>query len=58
VTYDQSTGNFVTLAEGLTSRSYTTTNTLLSGQTYTFKIEARNSVGYSEFSEVIEVLVA
>jgi hypothetical protein len=32
--------------------------TLISGNTYTFKIEARNSFGYSEYSEVASILCA
>lgn len=58
VTYDESTGNFVTLVDGLTDRVYTTDFTLLKGQTYTFYVQARNDVGYSAPSEQIPILVA
>ena len=43
-TYDQSTGNFVTLATGVTALTYTTSVVLTSGRTYQFKVESRNSV--------------
>lgn len=58
ITYDQSTGNYITLAEGVTATSYTTTIPLLKGQTYNFKVEARNTVGYSLHSEILSILVA
>ena len=58
ITYDQSTGNFVTLATGVLTKSYATTNTLISGRTYKFYIEARNTVGYSLPSVTFEVLAA
>jgi hypothetical protein len=45
--YDQSIGVQKLLATGVIARSYTTTVTLTAGATYRFKIEARNSVGYS-----------
>lgn len=47
ITYDQSTGNYVTLASGVLTQYYTTSITIIEGQTYSFMIEARNSVGYS-----------
>ena len=58
ITYDQSTGNFVTLATGVTTKSYATTVALTSGRTYKFYIEARNTVGYSLQSVTFEVLAA
>lgn len=58
VSFDLSTGNYVELASGVTNRFYTTTNTLVAGQTYRFKVEARNSVGYSAYSQELSVLVA
>ena len=54
---DQATGDFVELATGLTDRSYTAID-LYSGSTYTFKVKARNSVGYSEFSDPVSILAA
>ena len=47
VSYDQSTGNYVTLASGILEQFYTTDFTITAGATYKFKVEARNSVGYS-----------
>ena len=58
VTYDQSTSNFVMLADGITERSYTTSVTLISGRTYVFKVEARNSVGYSAYTAEKSLLAA
>jgi len=50
VSYDESTDNWVTLATGVTDKFYTTTVGLIAGQTYSFKVEARNTVGYSDYS--------
>lgn len=47
VSYDKSTGNWETLAT-VTDKFYQTTVALIAGQTYAFKVEARNTVGYSE----------
>jgi len=58
ISYDQSTGYFVTLATGVTEKFYTTQVPLISGQIYKFKIQARNTVGYSQMSEELSVLVA
>jgi len=58
ISYDQSTGNWVTLATGVTDKFYTTTVSLIAGQTYNFKIEARNTVGYSLMSDTLAILVA
>ena len=38
ITYDQSTGNFVTLSTGVTTQSYATTVVLIAGRTYKFQI--------------------
>lgn len=57
VSYDQSINDFIVLAEGVTQRSFTAI-TLSSGITYTFKVEARNTFGYSEFSDQVPVLCA
>lgn len=58
ISYDQSTGIFVTLATGVTTRSYTTSITLTVGASYTFRVEARNSVGYSVTSTGITIIAA
>jgi hypothetical protein len=58
ISYDQSTGEYITLVEAQTEQQYTTDFYLLKGQTYSFKVEARNSVGFSEFSDPVSILVA
>jgi len=55
ILYDQSTNNFITLVETTTDLEYTTDFTLTPGALYKFKIEAQNIVGYSEYSEVLEI---
>ena len=57
VWYDQGVGEWVVLESGILD-PYTTTVELHPGRTYTFKVEARNTVGYSEFSETISILFA
>jgi hypothetical protein len=57
VSFDQSTGDFIVQAEGVTSRTYTTI-TLTSGTIYSFKVEARNTFGYSTFSTIATILCA
>lgn len=37
----------MTLATGVTNKFYTTVVTITPGKVYKFKVEARNSVGYS-----------
>ena len=58
VSYDQSTGIYVVLASGLTSRTYTTTVPLTPGASYNFKVEARNSVGYSNLSTARSIIAS
>jgi len=49
IVYDQSTGLMVTMVEGLTQRSFVTPIGLLTeGRVYQFRVDARNSVGYSQ----------
>ena len=57
VSFDQSTGVYVELASGVTLTRLTAT-TLTEGKTYRFKVEARNSFGYSEESQAIAILCA
>jgi hypothetical protein len=38
---------------GISQASYTATESLITDQIYNFKVQARNSVGYSSFSEEI-----
>jgi len=55
--YDQGTAEWTTLIEGVTSTSYTATG-LTGGETYAFKVDARNSVGYSAISQPSSILCA
>ena len=50
-------GAFSVLASGLLTPDYTATG-LTSGTTYEFKVESRNSYGYSDYSEVLTLLAA
>jgi hypothetical protein len=58
VSYNQATGVYVNLLSGVMDASYTTSVTLTAGQTYSFYVEARNSVGYSVVSAPIAILAA
>ena len=58
VSYDQSTGVYVDLEDGIATLSYTTTVLLTPGATYNFKVEARNQVGFSVLSAPLAVLCA
>ena len=57
VSYDQSTGAYVTLASSLTSTTYTDIG-LVGGKTYSFKVQARSAVGLSVMSSVANILCA
>jgi len=46
------------LESGVTSHEYTTDIPLAPGATYSFKVEARNSVGFSLLSEPVSILAA
>jgi hypothetical protein len=50
-------GIYIELVSALTLREYTSTS-LYSGSTYSFKVKARNDIGYSELSESFEILAA
>jgi len=58
VWYDQSIGNFVVLSSSVLTTSYQTTVQLIPGRYYSFKVEARNSVGYSVISNAVVILAA
>ena len=58
ITYDQSTGTYIVLEDGILARTYQTTVLLTAGATYRFKIESRNSVGYSLQSTELVILAA
>jgi hypothetical protein len=46
------------LAQSVIDNYYTTQVPLIPGKTYSFKVTARNSVGSSDYSEVISILAA
>ena len=48
---------FSTISEGLATTSYLVTG-LTFGVTYEFKVESRNSYGYSEFSATLALICA
>ena len=45
------------IASGIIVKSYTVTG-LITGKTYRFRIEARNSIGYSNHSNVVQAIAA
>ena len=57
VSFDQSTGIWVDLAFNITGTTYTATG-LTQGTEYSFKVQARNSVGFSSLSAPITILTA
>lgn len=57
VFYDQGTGTWISLKTGITSTSYTVTG-LTASQLYVFKVQARNIMGYSEFSSQVSIRAA
>ena len=56
VSYDQSTGTYIVLKTGVVARQFQTAVTLTAGATYNFRVEARNSVGYSILSAPVAIL--
>jgi hypothetical protein len=58
VSSDQSNGVYSVLASGVTNKYFITQASLTAGATYRFKVEARNSVGYSLPSAEFAVLAA
>jgi hypothetical protein len=57
VSYDNAVGVYQDLADGIVVTSYTATG-LTYGETYTFRVEAQNTFGYSAYSEVVAILCA
>jgi hypothetical protein len=57
LSYDQGLGVWTTLVEEIYTTDYTYTS-VTQGTTYTFKVEARNSVGYSLESSELSILAA
>jgi hypothetical protein len=57
LTFDQGTGTWVTYASGIQTTQITVMS-LSPGNTYAFRVEARNSYAYSALSAVISQLAA
>lgn len=57
ISYDQAVGNWIVLATSVIPNYYTSPM-LTSGSTFTFKVEARNIIGYSPTSAAITILCA
>jgi hypothetical protein len=57
ISYTTGTDPYVTLDSGITILSYEAIN-LIAGTLYKFKIQSRNSFGFSAFSPEVEILAA
>ena len=59
ISYDQGAGNgiFVEYLSGISTTFYTVVG-VNRGTTYTFKVQARNAFGYSDYSETVTILAA
>jgi hypothetical protein len=57
IEWDNATGSFTTLVTGLTALTYTKFG-VSSGQTYQFKVAARNSIGLSDFTSAFSIIAA
>jgi len=60
VYYDQGsqTASYILLQPSIISKEWTTTNTLVAGETYSFRVSARNSVGEGAKSDPLSVYAA
>lgn len=50
-------GDYQVLVTGVTDKSYIAT-ALVTGTTYSFKVQSRNYVFYSDYSDVVSILAA
>lgn len=57
VSFDNGLGDWTVLQAGVTQRSFVRNN-LNQGVIYSFKVEARNAIGYSQESEVVQIRCA
>lgn len=57
ISWDQGTGTWEVRQQGLSTLSYTASS-LDSGTVYSFRVEARNNHGYSDYSVEVAVLAA
>jgi hypothetical protein len=58
VYFDQASGDYVLLAEGVLTKHYTTATSLTNDLIYSFKVVSRNSVGRSLMSEPVSIRAA
>jgi hypothetical protein len=56
--YDQATDTWIELDSSITAMVYTTQIELTEGHTYSFKVQARNSVGYGQLSSAVAIRAA
>lgn len=57
ISYAVGSGSYTVLETGVTTQTYTAIS-LASGETYKFKVQARNVIGYGDFSEELSILAA
>jgi hypothetical protein len=57
ISYDQASDTYIELDSGITAESYTTIG-LTQSLTYKFKVEARNTYGFSVLSTEVSILCA
>ena len=58
VNWDQGTGSYVVLSNAVTGLSYSTSATLTPNTVYKFKLESRNSYGFSTLSSEVSIRAA
>jgi hypothetical protein len=56
--YDQGTNTWIEIDSGIVPNTYTTALSLVEGTIYSFKVQARNSVGLGELSQAVAILAA
>lgn len=57
MSHDQSTDNYIVVADTVNAKSYTVTD-LTPGGTYRFKVEAHNAIGYGTPSAAFAVIAS
>jgi hypothetical protein len=57
VSSDQAISSYIVIVSGVVTSQYTATG-LVAGNRYSFKVEARNSFGYSALSSAVTILCA
>jgi len=55
---DISNGNDFFDIANVTDTSYTYTDEIISGATYSFKVKARSEVGYGPYSSAVDIIAA